>query len=139
MKICTNCGSQNKDGNIFCSSCGHKLENTIAPNYSQPNNMFSECQITFQRPQSFQMMVNIFHVKVDNGPSYELKNGGEIKIPVSPGQHTVEISVFGSLRKKHFQFHSTGNMTFICKPNFNAAITYWALPVKITDINGREY
>ncbi len=139
MKICTKCGSQNKDVNNFCSSCGQKLETTVILNQAPPNNISSECQIIFQRPQSFQMMVNMFHIKIDNGASYKLGNGNEIKFPVSSGQHSVEISVFGSPRKKQFQFHSTGNMTFICKPNINASITLWALPVKVTDSNGREY
>lgn len=139
MKVCANCGSQNKDDNNFCSSCGQKLENTVVQNQTQPNNICSECQITFKRPNGFQMMANLFHIKVDNSVSYELKNGGEIKIPMSSGQHSIELSVFGIPKKKQFHFQAIGNMTFICKPNSAAAITLWASPIKVTDSNGREY
>ncbi len=139
MKICNKCGSSNKDTNNFCSSCGQKLENTVIQNPVQPNNPSSECQITFQRPQSLQMMANAFHIKVDNSMSYELKNGGEIKIPMSSGQHSIEISVFSLPKKKQFNLQVSGNMTFICKPNPAAAVTFFSAPVKVTGSNGREY
>ncbi len=139
MKFCTVCGAQNRDDNVFCSSCGQKLESGFIPNQSPISNISSECQITFKRPQSFYGMANVFHVKVDNAISYELKNGGEVKIPMSQGQHSIEISVFAMPKKKQFTFQATNNVIFICKYNPATALTLWATPVTVVDCNGREF
>lgn len=138
MKICPKCGAQNNDINSFCSFCGYKFENASVPNHTQTINNSSECQITFIRPEKFQMMGNVFHIKIDNLISYELKNGGEIKIPMSAGQHFIEISVFGVPRKKQFSIQAIDNMTLICKPNASA-VSLFSTPIKVTDSNGREY
>ena len=137
MKICFKCGAQNNDNNNFCSSCGEKLENIIFTS-SQLTTKASECQITFYRPIRYVGMAVSFRIKIDNCMNYKLKNGREIKIKMSPGQHFVEVSVFGNPRKKQFNIHVTSDMTFIFKPN-NALALLWPIPVIVTDINGREY
>ncbi len=152
--VCSNCGTQNPAAHTFCSACGHRLDN-YAPHAQQqmgggaPYNSTSYMGgapqtgggtvVTFKRPQVFQWATNLFHIKIDNATSYELKNGSEISIPLTSGYHSVGISVFGFPRKKQFQILVSDNMTFICKPNFNATLTFLAAPVKVTDINGKEY
>ena len=147
MKICTKCGTQNPDLYNFCSSCGQKLETPTvstqpqqtsytAPvyNQSQQTNSSSQCQIVFNRPNTFMWSFNKFHIKVDGTVSYELSNDGTITIPMSFGYHSVEISVFGIPRKTKFNFQATGDMTFICKPNPVANLS-----MLVTDSNGRKY
>ncbi len=131
MKKCNNCGAQNSEDNVFCSSCGQRLETAVPPVPSDT------IEVTFQQPYSFLTRLVVFHVKVDNSASYELRNGGEIKIPVSPGQHFVEISASNMPRRKKYQFHTSNSTTFICKWRYGVGIL--AVPVKVTDSSGREY
>ncbi len=97
------------------------------------------CQIKFIRPYSLQMVMNLFHIKIDHSVSYELKNGSERIIDLSFGDHTVEISVFGQPRKKTFNFTAKGDMTFTCQPSLGQILTLWALPVKVSDSDGVTY
>lgn len=139
MKICTKCGSQNKDTNNFCSSCGQKLESAVIRPQIQPANSSSEYWITFKRPGDIQWAMNLFHIKIDDFAKYELKNKNEVKIPMSPGLHSVEFSVFSMPKKTQFNFQVTGDMVFICKPNPLAVLSILAAPVKVYDVYGNEY
>lgn len=141
MKFCTSCGAQNPDNNNFCRSCGQKFEAlAVSPQpQPQPTPTPANYQITFLRPKNFQAGLNLFHVKVDGVSSYELKNGGSVKIPMTPGQHHIEISVFGVPRKTQFYFQATSDMTFICNYNMLASLLLLSTPVKVTDANGKEY
>lgn len=153
MKKCNKCGAQNPDIYNFCSSCGQKLEvptvtpsqpqyvttTTVTSNQTQYVNNSTECQITFKRPNAFLWMGSKYHIKIDGIVSYEVANDGSITVPLTPGLHSVEISVFAIPKKKKFSFQANGNMTFICNPNPAAAVTYLAAPIKVTDSNGREY
>ncbi len=130
MKICVKCGAQNKDANNFCSSCGNKLEG---------GNPTSEYQITFIRPNSLRMAMNLFHIKIDDSVNYELRNGSEKTIQLSSGQHFVEISVFGEPRRKTFSFCATGNMVFTCRPSVGQMFTVWTVPITVTDDKGITY
>ena len=155
---CTKCGAV-LEGN-FCDKCGTPAPTHIpasnptptptsipvptptpapVPNPSQPTYPTSGYQITFMRPNAFQMVANSFHILVDGSARYELKNNAEIKIMMSPGEHSITISVFGVPKKKRFNFQATGHMTLVCKPNPSQIATLWAAPVKVTDTNGREY
>ena len=144
MKTCIKCGAQNPDINNFCSACGYKFESQVVsqpiyqPTYQQTQQS-SQCQITFNRPSNIQWPFNKFHVMIDNAVTYELSNGGAVTIPVSQGHHEVKISVFGIPKSTKFNFMATGDMTFICKPNIAANLTFLAKGVKVTDSNGREY
>lgn len=139
MKTCTKCGAQNKDDNVFCTACGQKLEHAVIPNQIQPANSASEYLITFKRPGDIQWAMNLFHIKIDNFTKYELKNNNEIRIPMTPGLHSIELSVFSIPKKKQFNFQVTGDMLFICKPNPLCTLSFLALPVKVYDVYGREY
>ncbi len=142
MKFCGKCGFKNKDIYNFCTSCGSKLEAAAeAPSYSQnaETESSSECNITFKRPAAFGMAVNLFHIKVDGVMNYELKNGGEVTVKMKPGNHSVEITVFGILNKTTFNFNATNDVTFICKPNPATTLSVVATPVKVTDSTGRQY
>lgn len=139
MKTCTKCGAQNKDDNVFCTACGQRLETVVVPNRTQYSNNTSEYKITFKRPNDVQMIVNVFHITIDNFTKYELKNNSEIIIPMSPGEHSIELSVFAMPKKKQFHLQVTEDMIFICKPNPLAIITYFVPPVNVYDVYGREY
>ena len=39
MKICSGCGSQNKDDAIYCKDCGEKLDQVIQENKQKPKNI----------------------------------------------------------------------------------------------------
>ncbi len=145
MKKCTKCGSNNKDVNNYCSNCGSKLESVAfeqlksPPSFTGFESHTNNYNIIFKRPNSFQMVVNAFRIKIDNSLTYDLKNNSEITVDLPYGQHSVEISVFSLPKKKKFTFDVNGDMTLICQPNPMASATLLASPVKIKDTTGREY
>ena len=98
-----------------------------------------EYQVTFKRPDTFQMMASKFRLKVDGCMSFELRNGGEKTLYLKPGNHSAEVSVFGVPRKRKFEFQLLGEKTFLCKPNPAYAFTWVAVPVKVVDEAGKEY
>ncbi len=141
MKICGNCNSQNKDNNVFCSSCGQKLENIGMSNQASVRYEKPTYKISFKRPHTFQWHKALYYVQLDNGATYDLKDDCEITFNVFPGQHSAKVSVFSMPRSKKFTFQVTSDMTFVCEPVFLAA-GGWGLvmaPVKVTDSNGSEY
>ena len=139
MKICAKCGSQNPDINSFCSSCGQSLEAPIAPQQVQQTSSSPQCQITFNRIKFFYGALCKFYIKVDNSASYELSNGSSVTVPMSLGEHSVEISVFANSVKTNFNFEAKGDMTFSCKTNSEAFFSPLAKPVTVTDSNGKIY
>lgn len=139
MKTCMKCGMANKGDNRFCSFCGQKLEEEKPATGWAPAPK-DKYEITFQRPNSLLMFAYSFHIKVDKSITYDLKNGSEIKIMMSPGYHQIDISVFGIVRKKSFGIQVEEDKTFVCAGNPAASITpLLATPVKVNDIQGRAY
>ncbi len=130
MKRCPKCGAENHDGYRFCSTCGGLLEQTP---------LQQQFPVTFRRPGSLSMIANAFHFRVDQTLEYELKNGAQIEIPLTPGSHKIEITVFGYVRRKSFTLHVTEPMELICEPAPAAIVSVMAVPVKVRDQRGRIF
>lgn len=111
---CSNCGTFNNQGSMYCRSCGSVLNNqqvnNVMPNNGMNmnsnmipnmntnvmpnmgvNNQFSG-SISINRPKSFVGCAINFKIYIDGTLVGTLKNGGSFQAPVSYGNHTLFIT-----------------------------------------------
>ena len=130
MKKCPKCGADNKDIQRFCSYCGSSL---ASPAEGKIYN------IVMRRPAGLQWVLNVIHIKVDGREKYQLANDSAVTVRMTPGQHEIEMSLFGQPRKKKFTFFASEDTALICTPTVTSTISYLASPVKVVDSYGRTY
>ena len=81
--FCVNCGKEIVEGGNFCPACGQPVAVT---------SLYNEGMFTVTREQAFGGSLVPMKVSVDNGKVYTLPNGQTVQIPMSEGNHKVQIT-----------------------------------------------
>lgn len=86
--FCSKCGSKAPEGANFCAQCGA----AILPVLTQVPQEEKPYKLTIQRADQFMVVNPAIRVVLDEKEFYAVPNGTFIQIPVSAGEHKLNLS-----------------------------------------------